>query len=393
MARLFFAMLCALVLAANTVALAAEPIVPTASDRASFSVGQAKQRVIEMFQDPRMCGIVLLRQRCLADVEALVPTQTDAAQIEHLRAFAQYGDMDRYDSKWAEVNVVLLPDSFWQKDPVATWLQAAGILLQSDSELEGPMKVIMESPTYGDMARYANAARPYGSLVPGDLIAAAAKAPADSNVAGVPVASAPLDLTQVQHLHDILIPRLKALFPSAAQPAVLSAPSLKGDMQLGAYVATANEMFESPTLFLQPSSRAFLSAVSVRLAQVQPDAASAEQARIVAQRFLTVAGPDAWKSVHADWHVATNKAAAALQGHRKEAFFGGMMAAQVAYNAAVLKEASAANDQMGFIAAWTSADRDLPGLATKRAALSAVAHGDWHGLNRAATDLTLSLTQ
>ena len=36
-------------------------IVPTDSDRSAFAKGEAKQRAIDMFQDPRVCGIVILR--------------------------------------------------------------------------------------------------------------------------------------------------------------------------------------------------------------------------------------------------------------------------------------------------------------------------------------------
>ena len=365
-------------------------IVPTDSDRSAFAKGEAKQRAIDMFQDPRVCGIVILRERCLSDLDALIGGAGAAgndANAERMRDFARTGDIDRFDKKWSDANSLMFPDAAWTSDPRETWLEGAGVVLESSYGPSPPMiSQIMSLPMYKDLAKHAGTAGPYGTLIPRELAAAV-------QATAVPSQKDTTDgvLDDVQKVQDALLPALKTLFPSQAQPAVSVADTPKGDMQLGVYVASANEMFESPTLFLQPSSRAFLNSVALQLANVQLDPASAAQTRILAQGFLTANGPDDWKRFHADWQNLWGRALASLKTERKDAFAVGMQSAQIAYNAAILREAGPAQEQLDMLSGASLSSADVPGLADKRSAVVAAGPRDWAALNQAASALTSAI--
>ena len=352
------------------------------------------ERAVGLFEDPRMCGIVLLRKECTADIEAILSLTAgnENPTLSRMASFARTGDIDTYDPKWADANVVIFPEGLWKTDPRSTWLEAAGVLLQSHYGVDSALAPIFNSPTYMDVARHADQAGPYGALVSGDLVRTSRKATSQSSVDGLPTTSAALNMDQLQRLSTSLVPQLTALFPPQARPSVSIGQSFKGDMQLGVFVSCASEMFESPTLFLQPSSQEFLSALSSQLADVQSNADNAQQARAMSQGFLAADSPDAWKKLYKDFQRSSGQALASLPGRRKSAFIAGMFAAQLAYNAAILHDAAAARQQLGALVA-TPSDLNVPGFAEKRDALKAVPAGDWHALNRIAAELTLTIAE
>lgn len=110
-------------------------------------------------------------------------------------------------------------------------------------------------------------------------------------------------------------------------------------------------MFETPTLFLQPSSRAFLSALTLQFGSVLTDPEMNARTRVVAQRFLAADGPAAWKSAYADWQELSNGVSTVLKDklQRRDAFLTGLFAAQLAYNAAILHESDSTKQQLGAL--------------------------------------------
>lgn len=174
-------------------------IVPSDADRAAFQRGTAMQRVIDFLGDPKECGIVLLRARCLDDVNAFALSLAvpKSPEFDQIRTFAQTGNLDSYDAKWADINAVMLPEGLWKKDPRTAWLLEAGMVLESSYSVPGPMSAILQLPLYENIGRYGTAADPYGTLVPVGIASAAQAPPKHSTLAAKRVVMAALSVTQV----------------------------------------------------------------------------------------------------------------------------------------------------------------------------------------------------
>lgn len=279
---------------------------------------------------------------------------------------------------------MLVAESDWRSQPRPAWLRLAGIAWEASFNPFRP--TFIDALKYGQLALHASEAGPYADLVPHDFVVTAAR------TFGATPSSIPLSVEKADALKKVLLPQLQELFATEAQPAVVVDGGIRGDRQLGVYVATANEMFESPTLFTQPQSRAFLAALVLRLAPNQPDAQHGALARSLSQRFLTIEGSEAWTSAHADFtQIAPFRPP--LSEHRRFAFIYGTVAAQTAYNAAVLRETAALNNQLSALGHLASSEQDDAILGEKRRALQAVDPHDWFAVNAAATALTLTILQ
>jgi hypothetical protein len=138
-------------------------------------------------------------------------------------------------------------------------------------------------------------------------------------------------------------------------------------------------MFESPVVFLAPSSRAFLNELATRLGDAK-----------LGQQFLSASNPEEWRAAIGDFQNLESGAIKALAGERQEAFLFGMCAAQAAYNAAVLRERTAAEQQLAVLQRTSAA---VPARVAAKLTAVLAARGEWHDLNNAATALTLEIMQ
>lgn len=348
-----------LVLATGAAAVATPQ--PTPDDRAAFALGVARWQFVDMMQDPRVCGIVVLRAHCVA---------LTAGASNDVRAFAASGDSDRYKKEWSQANDTTVEAADW-KTPRATWLKLAGIVWEGSF---APYRVdLFDVPKYRQLARRAREAGPYASLIPAKL------------------ASGTLDAAQSKELASLLVPRLGKLFPPDQLPALAVGMGNDGDRRLGVFISTANQMLESPALFTQPQARSFLAALTELLGH-QADAHRAAMAQGVARRFLTMNTPEAWRATVADFRTVS-QLGRAFPRNRVNALVYGAVAAQIAYNAAFLRQGDQLREQLRVLGNETSGENGDATLAAKRQALLAIDPRDYHALNAAATALTLAITQ
>jgi hypothetical protein len=384
---------CALFLAS---AARGATIEPTAADRAAFSAGMAMQQAINVFQNPRTCAIVLLRGGCknafmaLASLAPSGPAEQSLTSSAFTR-FASQGDIDLFDQKWSDANAVVIPEIAWKRDALATWLKTAGVILESSYNPQGELLHLMEMPMYAGLALHASAAGPYGSLIPSAIQRRARLSLNSSKVGPLKTNTLGITLTDGDVLAARLLPVLKGLFPAESQPVVSVGQGLRGDMQIGVFVSTANEMFESPLLFLEPQSRAFFHDACVALATIQTSAAKASRARILGQKFLSLDSPTAWKAAFGDWQTLAESTGRDLPKPRKDAFIFGLMAAQAAYNAAFLREKPALADQLGFLGEERSLATQVPAIGPPLSALLDADKTNWHLVNLMASALTASI--
>ena len=351
-------------------ATAGTAIAATETDRAAFARGILSQRAINIFQDPRACGIVLLRATCAA---ALPP---------QLASFARTGDRDLIDPKWAEANAVLPPDpARWKADPRDLWLELAGTVYQESywPERERVLGDLFMIPALRGLATHAVDAGPFQALVPVQL-------QGHGDTLMVPAAAT---------FFKGLVSDLGLLFPIAADPNVHSGDGLRGDMLRGVYLSTGGEMFESPLLFLSPQSRAFFRDVCNALAENSTDPEGATKARQLGERFLVASGPTEWANLQKQWEESLIVwTVRPFPQPRRDAVLYGIFSAQIAYNAAILRDPKVpVSGQFNALRNFDGADAGFPNLTLLRERILATPSGDWKALNDNATALTLAISK
>lgn len=356
--RLLAAM-CVSFLATTASGVTAATIVPSTEDRQSFETGALQQQAINFFADPRGCGIVLLRERCKAAFTAL---GGDLAKANGLEGFAATGNADALDKKWSDANVVAFINAPWKDATRETWLRAAGAMYEAYYVPDWEGYLIEQIPVYRDLVRYASGASPYDTLLAAKDLQAGPDA---------------VDIAGVTRIAQYFVPAIGALFPAPAEPHLDVAAGSIADAQLGVYCSTAQEMFESPVLFLAPSSRAFLEELATRLGDAT-----------LGRQFVSASDPDQWKAAFAAYQAAEVATIKSLPGKRKASFVFGMMAAQAAYNGAVLREKAAEEQHNAVLQNFAAA---VPARVSAKVTHVVAAGSDWHALNRAATDLTLEI--
>jgi hypothetical protein len=344
--------------AANTGAAA---ITPTPQDRQAFEIGVRQQEAINILSDPRGCGIVLLRRYCRDSLTALVG---NFAVIPGLEQFVATGNLDSYDKKWSDANTVGFTDAAWSANPRGTWLRAAGTMYAAYYTPDWDAYSMMQVLVYRQLVHFAASAVPYDSLL----------SPAELRAGPNGV-----DVQGPARISKYFVPALGIVFVPEAEPAFILNPGPTREAQLGVYASTAQEMFESPVVFLAPSSRAFLNEVATRLGDAR-----------LGQQFLSASNPEEWRAAISDFQNLEAAAIRALPDKRKEAFLFGMFAAQAAYNAAVLREKTAAEQQLATLQHTSAA---VPMRVGSKLTAVLAARGEWHDLNSAASTLTLEIMQ
>jgi len=185
---------------------------------------------------------------------------------------------------------------------------------------------------------------------------------------------------------------LGQLFPPGQQPTLAVGMGSEGDRRLGVYISTANEMLESPLLFTQPQSRTFLAALTELLSR-QGDTRHAALARNLAHRFLVMNSPDELRAAGADFGMVSQDFGPSLPRSRVPAFAYGLLAAQIAYNAAFLRQRDQLGQQLGVLGTVTMGENGDANLAAKRQALQGANPNDLHAVNAAASALTLAIME
>ena len=358
MRNLGLAILFWLMTAANT---GAATITPTPQDRQTFESGVRQQEAINIFSDPRGCGIVLMRRYCRDALTALVG---NLAVIPGLEEFVATGNLDAYDKKWADANTVGFTDAEWSGSPRKTWLRAAGAMYAAYYVPNWDAYSMMQVLVYRQLVHFGSSAAPYDTLL---------------SVTDLKAGPNGVDVRGPARISRYFAPALGIVFVPEAEPTFILNPGPTLEAQLGVYASTAQEMFESPVVFLAPSSRAFLNELATRLGDAK-----------LGQQFLSASSPEEWRAAFSDFQNLEGATIRALPDKRKGAFLFGMFAAQAAYNAAVLREKTAAEQQLATLQ-QTSATVSTRVAAKLTAVLAA--RGEWHDLNSAASALTLEIMQ
>ena len=316
---------------------------------------------------PSTCAIVLERARCVDDlhvVESVAGPREEYATVE--KWFAT-GDVALRLQNWDGSYV---PESTWKSDPVYAWWYTAGIVSIAASLPQNEATI------------------PYLAHYLGDLTAHASSAPEGYGAAIAPTGTAFERLKPLQSM-------LNSVVPVTAYPVMRTGDSPGNDARLGLYFATVEELADSPLALSRPESRAFAIAtlnVVGKVHQAMRDGVSVEK--------LTTPFESDIPSDPATYHTVFGQLAEvgprpSWPARRREAFFIGAVAAQVAYNAAATKDAQSDETFRGALSKFAA----YPGMSDAvHSAVVALLHvpsiskrGKWEDINAAATQATSAI--
>jgi hypothetical protein len=358
----------ALLGATNPVVSTAAAVKPTTAATTAYGQGQAYER---LFQDidlsPGTCAIVLERAQCISDLQLISSMRAQDPTDAQAQKWFSTGDIAMRVENW---NGMYVPDKAWTEDPVFAWWYTAGIVsIAASLPRAGPLDEYL--------GHYADELRNHPSAAP------------DDSAKWVPSGGSPaVSLAPVQG-------SLQELFPVAPYPEPSFADGAAAYAQLGVYISTLQQLVDNPAALSRPASRAFAAAVFARLQDLHtqfadgltaaPLQSAVSQPIDLDQQWINTT----WRQplaqvINVKWPDAP-----------RNAFLVGALVAQVAYNAAFLKDANADAGFRGAFAsshAWTGLSAKTRADVVALQSIPYVAKGGkWEEINAAATTATLDI--
>lgn len=336
----------------------------TTTNLQAYLQGQAYERLFQDHLMPGTCGIVLERARCSSDLQTVQSFRGADPTDQFMQQWIATGDIALWKDDWNGMHV---PDDSWSKDPAFAWWYTAGI-----------GSIAARLPENSTTSEYA---------------ASIASVLAKHND------SAPAEVAASHQIKSNGFPSLKALQSLLAQtvpvtpfPAPVFGSGNPADARLGVYLSTLQELIDNPFALSRPESRAFALIVLNRLKQRQADyGQTISLSRI--EYYLTGDIPLDRQIIDREIRIPLGNAGPDMHwpdGPRK-AYELGYFTAQVAYNAAVLKDPAADKQFRGWIAALPMFDSMPPDAIAAVKKLVALPPGDWPDINNAATTATLAI--
>jgi hypothetical protein len=356
------------------VLLAMLPHQAFAADGAAVERGRSAGRGILLLRSPFVCGIVVVRARCIADVDAFLSGRGDADfkdvpkvgphPATGLRAYVTNGDRDAFDRALYYLNTTSSLESMWKSDPAAAAAYDAGIETVFFPAALG--NIAMEYLSLGPVIDMSN----HVALIPPDAL---------------PIAVAPLrarERQQASQLGATLVPGMPAFAKSlvealdaAVPPAPLATFSYPagpaGDAMLGIATNTVFELTDSAEWASQPDAQRFFDDYTARLRIIAPERAT--EIAAVRQKLRGGAGFRGVEAVTAASQLF-GKILEASPG-RQRMLLGGL-AAQLPYNAAVFRDAERAATFLRVLGSLDALDA-IPGFSKARAEANTIGPADW----------------
>jgi hypothetical protein len=338
---------------------------PSPPDLTAFDQGQAFERLFQDHLMPGICGIVLERPRCVADFQTVQelrgPDPTDGA----MQAWLSSGDLTLAVKSW---NGTYIPDATWTEHPDFAWWSTAGQAF-----------LVASLPVNAATSEYASHFA--------DLLASHDRA-APAGFGGVLAATG----TPFDRLRPLQAALASAIL-TAPYPTPLMHIGVRGDVQLGIYVSTLQELLDNPIGLSRPESRAFGLAVVRTLQDVSDRYNSGLSFSVVADalRGDIPEGPETDALRESLSAGISTKAPLA----ERQAFVIGALTAQLAYNAAVLRDARIDAGFRGALASIPAYGGMSSQVRTDLEALKKIPTvangGGWDAINTAASRATAEM--
>jgi hypothetical protein len=376
---------CAVLACAFALVVASAPQRAAADDRASVEAGRSAARAVLLLRNPRGCGIALLRERCIADVDGFLQARGDGDfgnvpnvgphPASGLRAFVANGDRDGFDFALQWINNRMATEGQWQYDARDAALYDAGVL-DVFLAAAGPdqTRQLLAAVAAADLAAHAAQIPPHA--LPVELTLPRGYNPAHPNAPAL-----------LPYARD-LVRGLRAAMPSPPLAAVPNSDGPAASAALGVDLATMAELLDAWPWALQADTQAFGSALADRLDAVVPAVGRGFVATFRAKmratpQFDRISASGALTSAVAVYDAAS-------PAERKQRIGLGSAAAQLAYNAATTRSPDAARSLLLVLGMSNVLDDAIPGWQAARAGAAPIAPSDWlpqHALGVRLVDL------
>ena len=343
-----------------------------ADDRASVEAGRAAGRAVLMLRDPRACAIALLRDRCIADVDAFLGGRGDADfghvpkvgphPASGLRAFVANGDREGFDFALSWINNRQATAAQWKTDARNAALYDAGVL-DVFLAAAGPDEV----------------RQMLGAVPAADLAMHAGEIPADA----LPSDLAPLralHMTRPNGLAVLPFARdlVRSLRRSVPGPPLAELPNVDkpaGDAMLGVAIATLSELLDAAQWATQNDVQSFAAGLADRLDAVMPS-----PGRVAVATFRTKVQTGAsFDRAGANDALASAVAVYGAAGPRDRAQHValGSAATQLAYNATIPRSVESSRNLLTVLVGSDALDAAIPGWKTARPDGASIGSSDW----------------
>ena len=352
----------------SVLAVALVPATARADDRALVETGRTAARAIVLFRDPRACGIALLHERCMSDVEAFLRERGGDGDdsfkaipnigphpASGLRAYVRDGDRDAFDFALQWINNRQATPQRWKDDPRGASLYDAGMLdVFLGAAGADPNAVMLGAAPGADLAVHA-------AEIPGDAL------PLDAGPLRALKMTRPNVLRVLPFARD-LVAALDTAVPPPALAVMSYGDGAAGDAALGVAAATVRELIDCGVWLGQADAQQFVDAYVTRLSALAPEAAALRPKLRVDAAF----DRDGAQAMHTRL-LATVLGRADVHGERASVGFG---AAQLSYNASVVRDAASSATLLRAVATASALD-SIPRFAQGRAEASGISAGDW----------------
>ncbi|HVS45044.1 MAG TPA: hypothetical protein VMS32_00050 [Verrucomicrobiae bacterium] len=356
-------------LALSPFTVAAQKTAPAPSALAldAYSQGQAYERLFQDHSMPGTCGIVLERARCNADFRTLQTLRGGDPTDGAMETWLATGNLALAVKEW---NGMYVPDKAWPEEPEFAWWYTAGLISIATSLPEN-------AATTAYLAHFSDTLADHADSIPAQFRGLQ------------PSTGSPF-----VRLRPLQAALLEAV-PTSPYPDPSLADGTKGDAQLGIYQSTLQELVDNPLALSRPESRAFGLAVTHRLQEINdeystgtsfPSVVSALSGEIPSDEAAvneTLRGP-LTHSISTKWPIG-----------RRQAFLLGNLIAQVAYNAAVLRDPESDANFRGAVATLPPYAGMSPRVHADIETLQNISYatkgGDWVAINAAASRAVIDM--
>jgi hypothetical protein len=357
------------------------PSLAAADEQSSVELGRSFGRGILIFRDPWVCEMPLLSARCEADVRAIVGDRGDRIAkdlpgsgprpFSGLNDFIEHGNRDGYDRALVYVNTAIATPEMWAKSPTdAALFDVGATQVAIPASVDTISRVFASSPAR-DLQAHAKS---------GDLSGA------DRTMVQAIGFENPTALIDMNASPQTLVAASLTRFPESPLATYRydrpNAYALFG--VAGAWVA---EFIDNSPWVGQSDVDTFVTAWANQAVVFAPSAAPA-RSTFLSILHKTPYDHDRVLKASVDLETAVF---AALPIEKKRQIFFGVVSAQLAYNAAVLRNQDSARLYLRVLADIGEADPVSPDVARLRATASTVDSKDWASQFALGRELSLAI--
>ncbi len=334
----------------------------TADAATAFAAGAANVRLLEDALQPGICSVVLERQRCRDDRQTLRSYSGDPNLYSEFDNWLVTGDATDFPRQFNGMGVM---EQAWRQAPAAAFWYVAGALVEA-----APLPRASAFQDFSDSM--VTTLRNHQTDVPDEFRALLTGAQTD-----------PL---------TTLVPAVEQSFPVTEFPQIRLSQGSIGAAQLGAYFSSLMELIDVPIGMSRPESRLFGADVLHRVDALHAQYSDGKNSAALEATLAAAIPADAhWIDAHLRQPLSEDGPTTKWPAAVRSTFLLGELVAQLAFNAAAIKDAHADESFRGAIPELLNSADVSRQIRHEASLLASIPQGDLQDVSSAATRLTLEI--